>query len=124
MKKNRDLIDEEDPVMKVFREFGDARQNLRPDRLATSIQDRIIIALEPEFGAKRAADIAFHLSDWNREFAFLTALHLSPDSFTDEEIRTELESLTIHGVNHMMAASHLNGKALADIFDLGLKIED
>jgi len=117
-----DLIDETDPVMRVFERFGEARRNIRGDRVAAIIQDRIIEALAPEFGIDRAWQIAFHLSDWNWEFAFLTALHLSPESFTDEEIREGIEALTIHGVNHLMAATHLAGRQLLDFHDLGLQI--
>jgi hypothetical protein len=53
--------------------------------------------------------IAFHLTDWNAEAAFIVALHLFPERFTAEQIREGADSLLIHAPNHMAAAAHLAG---------------
>jgi hypothetical protein len=123
MEANGEFMEWNDRVFDVFREFGDARQNIRADRMATQIQDRIIAAYASEFGLELAADIAFQASEGISQFAFLTALHLSPDSFTDEQIRDGIEALTLDGVSHVMALTHLLGQPLQDVFELGLKIE-
>src|SRR5438128_1920007 len=39
-------------------------------------QEIIAAALADELGLERAADVAFHLSDWAEDAAFLVALHL------------------------------------------------
>lgn len=114
---------EQDPVMQIFGAFHEARQNIRPDRVASDVQDRIASALSSEYGEEASNEIAFHLSDWTHEAAFLTALHLKPEAFTDEEIRDGVDALTIHASSHLMAATHWARQPLRDVFELGLQIE-
>lgn len=109
--------------MRVFGDFQEARQDIRPDRAASDIQDRITSALRSEYGEEASNEIAFHVSDWIHEAAFLTALHLKPEAFTDEEIRDGVDALTIHASSHLMAATHWARQPLQDVFDLGLRIE-
>jgi hypothetical protein len=71
-----------------------------------------------------AADIAFHLSDWAEDAAFLIALHLFPERFTVKEIHEGVVALLIHAPNHIAAAAHLAGWPLRDVFGVGLKLDD
>jgi hypothetical protein len=38
-------------------------------------------------GEKNASDVAWHLTEWPWSAAFILALHLWPDAFSDEEIQ-------------------------------------
>lgn len=69
--------------------------------------------------AENAADLAFHMTDWNRDAAFVVALLLFPERFTTEEVREGLRSFLIHAPNHVAAAAKLGGWPVADIFEIG-----
>jgi hypothetical protein len=69
--------------------------------------------------AETAADLAFHMTDWNRDAAFVVALLLFPDRFTPEEVREGLRGFLIHAPNHVVAAAKLGGWPVADIFEIG-----
>ncbi|HTH45949.1 MAG TPA: hypothetical protein VMB21_00425 [Candidatus Limnocylindria bacterium] len=65
-----------------------------------------------------AKDVAFHLSHWNADAAFLVALHLFPERFTPEEIRSGVIGFLIHAPNHVAAAAKLGGSPTEDIFEV------
>ncbi|HMS55033.1 MAG TPA: hypothetical protein PKA27_06495 [Fimbriimonadaceae bacterium] len=92
--------------------------NTHPD-----VEARIAKALITKHGVDKAADIAFHLSDWIAEATTLVAIHLDPDAFTDEEIEDAVEAMAIHSNHHLMAATHLLEFNLNDVFNLGLQIQ-
>jgi hypothetical protein len=75
-------------------------------------------ALAPVFGDRTARDVAFHLTDWNSNAAFLVALLLSPESFTAEEIRGEVQAFLVHAPNHVAAAAKLGGWPVEDVWGL------
>lgn len=75
-------------------------------------------ALRTEYGDS-AYDIAFHLSDWISDAAFI---HLWPEQFTAEEIREGVEGLLIHAPNHLAAAAALAGHPVVDVFGTGFKV--
>jgi len=87
-------------------------------------QDVIAAALADGLGLERAADVAFHLSDWAQDAAFLVALHLFPERFAAEEIRDGVLALLIHVPNHIAAGAHLSGWPIRDVFNVGLKLDD
>src|SRR5262245_4117000 len=87
-------------------------------------QNVIAAALAEELGPERAADVAFHLSDWGEDAAFLVAVHLFPERFTVDEIRDGVMALLIHAPNHVAAAAHLAGWPLRDVFEVGLRLDD
>ena len=108
-------------VEAIFRELaGDRVAMLNPSRLPESITSTITEALAGESGDAEAilhADqIAFNLTDWNAEAAFLVALHLFPERFTPEEIRDGVEAFLIHAPHHVIAAARLAGHPTDDIF--------
>lgn len=87
------------------------------DDVIATIED----ALRTEYGDS-AYDIAFHLSDWISDAAFIVAIHLWPEKFTAEEIREGVEGLLIHAPNHLAAAAALAGRPVVDVFGTGFKV--
>jgi pimeloyl-ACP methyl ester carboxylesterase len=83
----------------------------------------IAAALEEEFEPQQPADIAFHLTDWGDEAAFILSVQLYPERFTAEEIREGVQSFVIHAPNHIAAAAHLSGWPLRDVFGVGLELD-
>jgi hypothetical protein len=108
-------------VETIFRELvGDRATTLNAERLPAEITSAITAALVGESGDADAilhADkIAFNLTDWNSEAAFLVALHLFPERFTPEEIRDGIEAFLLHAPHHVIAAARLAGHPTDDIF--------
>lgn len=93
------------------------------NRHSRSVMDRIAEALREKYGDKRAEELAFHISDWRSDAAFIVALHLCPEKFTPSDIRWGIELMLVHAPNHLMAAANLAGCALADTWDLGVQVE-
>jgi len=108
-------------TFEVFASAGDRRINLHPTHHARDVIETIENAIREEYGDK-AHDIAFHLSDWSSDAAFLVALHLYPEKFTVEEIREGVEAIIIHAPNHLAAAGALGGYPVEDIFELGFRV--
>ena len=81
------------------------------------LQAQIAQMLEPEFG-EDSNEIAFHLSDWVGDAAFLTLLSMRPESLTDAEKKAGLRQFLIHAPNHLAAAAKLSGNAIQDIFNV------
>ena len=63
----------------------------------------------------QADKIAFHLTDWNADAAFLVALHLYPERFTPEEIEAGVGLLLCHVPSHVLAAARLAGQPVEDL---------
>ena len=107
----------EDRVATIFRELvGDGADQLTVG--IPSAQQIAHKALAHEFDDKRAFDIAFHLTDWNSDAAFIVALLLFPERFTPDEIRDGIEDFLIHAPNHVAAAAKLRGYPVEDIFQI------
>ena len=79
-----------------------------------------IAAAYPRLDEDRAFDLAFHLSDWREDAAFLLALSLVPEQFTPEEVEDGVTAFLVHAPNHVAAAAKLGGWPITDIFDLGV----
>ena len=73
----------------------------------------------PDLGADQAAELAFHLSDWRSDGAFLVALSLAPERFTPAEVADGVMAFLIHAPNHVAAAAKLAGFPVSDIFEVG-----
>ena len=107
-------------VLAIFRKLaGDRADRLIGSRPATEAMDRIRAGLADDFKDKVAAEIAFHLADWNSDAAFLVAVHLFPERFTDAEISQRVLALLLHAPNHLAAAAKLAGHPIQDIFGVG-----
>ena len=97
--------------------FASIADAIRPNAIAIEVQKKITTSLLSEFGPT-SEDIAFHLSDWAFDGAFLTLLHLRPEIFSEEEVKFGLEQFLIHAPNHIAAAAKLSGNAIQDIFNV------
>lgn len=96
--------------------FADRVDRLDPERPATGAMAAIQAALTDEFGTDTAADIAFHMADWNSDAAFILALHLFPERFTKDEIDSGVRDFLVHAPNHVAEAAKLIGFPVSDIF--------
>ncbi len=108
----------------IFRELAGKRASaLEATRFPAPITSTITAALASEGAGEEemlAKDkVAYHLTDWNAEAAFLVALHLFPERFTAEDIREGVEAFLIHAPAHVIAAARLGGYPTEDIFAEG-----
>ena len=63
-----------------------------------------------DYGPRVASTLGMHLSDWNYDAAFIVALHLFPERFTDEEIKAGIGMFLCHAPNHIRAACNITGQ--------------
>ena len=104
-------------VQTIFSEIAgaDRAKWLRGD-VPSRVMNHIAQAISSEHELEVAAEIGFHLGDWQSEAAFLVALHLFPERFTPEDIREGVEAFLIHAPHHIIAAARLAGHPTDDIF--------
>ena len=116
MTKNKMPVGEQ--VLAIFREFvGERASQLSiaiPDAQAT-IREALLTKHPEEI----AHDIAFHLTDWQSDAAFIVAILLFPERFTRAQIRDGVQRFAIHAPNHTAAAAKLCGFPVSDIFEIG-----
>lgn len=111
-----------DKVQTIFRELaGHAADRLSGATHLADVSSRITAALASadsfgEEGRQRLDGIGFHTVDWQNEAAFIVALCLYPDRFTDGEIRDGVESLLLHAPAHVLEAARLGGYSTENIF--------
>ncbi len=104
-------------VNDIFTELApDRAVALSEDRLAKNIIFRIKAIVTREYGARKASTLGMHMSEWNADAAFIVALHLYPDRFTDKEIRTGIELFLAHAPNHIRAACQITGQYVWENF--------
>lgn len=108
----------EQKVLAIFHEFAGKRAGQIEVAIPTA-QQAIAQALADEHPAEVARDIAFHLTDWQSDAAFIVAVILFPERFTPEEIRSGVERFIVHAPNHTAAAAKLGGFPVADVFEIG-----
>lgn len=97
--------------------IGDRAHRLKEPCLA-DVQQRIVAAMAEQHDPDLLQQVAFHLLDWSPDAAFLVALALFPERFTDEEIATGVINLLIHAPNHLAAAAKLAGYPIEDTFEV------
>jgi hypothetical protein len=76
-------------------------------------------ALPPDYADEekiQCKEMAFHLINWRSDAAFLVALHLFPERFTQEEIATGIDMFLVHAPAHVIAAARLSGNSTSDVF--------
>ncbi len=115
------LQDADEKTHEIFAFAGERRKNISPTRSAQEVIATIEEAIRSEYG-DNARDIAFNLSDWSSDAAFIVAVHLFPERFTAEEIREGVLALIIHAPNHLAAAAALGGCPVQDVYGLGFKV--
>ncbi len=114
----KDSISEK--VQSLFRDkVGDVASRLDGSIFPNEIRDRIANVLSEDFSNELSQNIAFHLVDWNDDAAFLVALLLWPEKFTDEEISKGVYRLIPHAPDHLAAAAKLFGQPVTDVFEVG-----
>jgi hypothetical protein len=74
------------------------------------------VSSQSEYSEKVGWDIGINVADWQGDAAFLVALHLFPERFTEEEIDEGVRSLLIHVPAHVIAAARLAGHSTEEIF--------
>ena len=92
---------------------GDRARMLDGNRFPAGITSTITASLSGadanDEQVLQADTLAFHLTDWNADAAFIVALHLYPERFTPEEIEAGVELFLRHVPGHVIAAARLGG---------------
>ncbi|MBI5382170.1 MAG: hypothetical protein HZA31_09755 [Opitutae bacterium] len=101
-------------VSAIFRELVGAKaERLDAEHYLADVNSRITSALtrkdDGEEAILHADKIGFHLVDWQADAAFIVALSLCPERFTDEEIQEGIEAFLIHAPSHIVEAARLAG---------------
>jgi len=102
-----------DKVIAIFRELaGEKSERLDATRYLADVNSRITAALagEKEEDVLHQDKIGFHLVDWQADAAFIVALSLYPERFTDEEIRDGVLAFLLHAPSHVVEAARLAGQ--------------
>jgi hypothetical protein len=108
-------------VREIFTQLAGARAAaLDGSSPAATPAATLTSALLEEYPAERASDIAFHLTDWNSDAAFIVAALMFPDRFSANELREGVRSFLIHAPNHVAAAAKLGGWPIKDIFNVNV----
>ena len=81
-------------------------------------------ALATSHGARDARDIAFHLSAWFAEAAFLVALHFDPNRFSKLEIEAGVSDLLASVLDHVWEAARVAGGPLPCLGDQTVDHDD
>jgi len=103
----------------IFRELagGEPAKWLEPGVPSRcTLQIATAVSCESGYPDAVAQSIGFNVSDWQADAAFLVALHLFPERFTDAEIDEGVRSLLIHVPAHVIAAARLAGHSTEDVF--------
>jgi hypothetical protein len=108
-------------VQAIFTELaGDRARMLDGSTFPAGITSTVAAALSSSDATEEqilhADQIAFHLTDWNSDAAFIVALHLFPERFTPEEIEAAVDMFLVHVPSHVIAAARLAGHPTEDIF--------
>ena len=106
-----------DKAIAIFRELVGERADMF--RTCPEVKRRAETALGECFDEGTAYDIIFHMTDWSSDAAFVAALLLFPERFTDEEIRKGILDFLVHAPNHVAAAAKLHDFPIQDIFEVG-----
>jgi hypothetical protein len=110
-----------DKVQEIFRELaGDRAERLRADRYLADVNSSITAALaaeHPEWSDDDLVEkdgIGQNLIDWQSDAAFIVALSLYPERFTEEEIQEGVLDLLLHVPAHVLEAARLAGHRVAE----------
>jgi hypothetical protein len=81
-------------------------------------------ALRDKYGARDARDIAFHLSQWLEEAAFLVALQLDAKRFAKAEIEAGVTGVLANVLDHIWEAARVAGVPLPCLDNENLDDDD
>lgn len=100
-------------VQHIFSEIvGSRADQLVGDRVAKDVIARIKSVFTDQYGANVASTLGMHMSDWNSNAAFIVALHLFPERFTDDEIKIGIGMFLGHAPNHILAACRITDSSV------------
>ncbi|MEZ5384695.1 MAG: hypothetical protein R3F13_04190 [Prosthecobacter sp.] len=113
--------DSHDIVLSIFREaFPDRFQRLSashfPADVITRIREALSTDTRDESEILKNDSIGQHLVEWQRSAAFIVALTLFPEQFSDELIQEEIEFLLLDVPAHIREAARLSGFPDKNIF--------
>ena len=104
-------------VAAIFRELvGEHASRLSGSHYNKDSAAAISSAIASWSDDRTAHDIAFNLTDWASDAAFIVALQLFPERVTAAEIADGVQSFLLHAPNHVAAAAVLSGHPAEDIF--------
>lgn len=113
----------EDKAIQIFRELvGERANKLDGSHYPADINTRITTALIEDGGnfsteqVQQRDGIGFHLVDWQNDAAFIVALVLFPERFTDQDIREGVDRFLVHVPAHVLEAARLGGYQTENIF--------
>ena len=109
-----------DKVDAIFKGLaGDRAQVLRGDVNARQANDVLGQALAAEFDLDplKADQLAFNLVDWNADAAFLVAVMLYPERFTQAELAAGVGMLMVHAPDHVVAAARIGGYGISEALE-------
>jgi hypothetical protein len=122
MSEAHDTLSEK--VRAIFTDaFGGGADQLRGDKPAFAGLNALQKALTDEFGLQVADEIAFHLAECNWNSAFIVAVCLFPERFTDEELLVGAKLVLSDAPDHLAAAAKLSGNPVKDVFQIGVADE-
>src|ERR1044071_982962 len=107
-------------VLAIFSELAPARVGRLGEPTAQETRQTLMTALSEDYPPEVARELAFHLTDWHTDAAFILAVHLFPERFTVEELAAGAQMLLIHVPNHLAAAAKLAGHPIEDVFGIGI----
>ena len=91
----------------------------RLEALVPASAQEVAAALRNDWADQVSEDIAFHVTDWAWDAAFLMAVLLEPQRFTRTEINDGVGLMLVHAPNHLAAAAKLYGFPVQDVFEVG-----
>jgi hypothetical protein len=104
-------------VLGIFAELvGDRAKRLDGSTLAEPAMSAISRAFASDYERATADAIGLHMADWNSDAAFMVAVHLFPERFTEEEIRDGVGCFLIHAPNHIREACRITGQYVWENF--------
>ena len=104
-------------VQSIFSEIaGEHSERLNGLMVSARAREAITRALTGSYGLQTAEKVAFHMTDWNSDAAFIVAMHLFPERFSAEEIEAGIGLFLAHAPNHIRAACGLTGSYVWENF--------
>jgi hypothetical protein len=111
------IVTVHEKVLAIFAELvGERANRLDGSVIAQPAMDAMTAALPSDHGIAKAADIAFHMADWNSDAAFIVALHLFPERFSAAEIDAGIGLFLCHAPNHIREACRVTGHYVWESF--------
>ena len=109
--------------IEIFKELvGERANKLKGNHFPADVRSRIMNGILSEYDDPTeeeiltANDIGFHLVDWQSDAAFLVALTLFPERFTDEEVADGVRMFLIHAPAHVVEAARLGDYSVENPF--------